>query len=786
MHTMALKTDGSLWSWGANYNAQLGINSTTYNETNPVQVGSEVNWKQISAGMDHSTGLKNDGSAWSWGANNSGQLGNGSRNQGITPSQIGSDVDWIDISAGGYHNIALKGDGVVALTPTLTGDNAVCQNATAQLTASISGTATWSSSDETVATVSATGLVTGIQAGIVTITYTVTVGNASGTATKVLTINALPTLSITGLNGSYCKSASAVALSGLPAGGSFTIDGIAATILTPSVLSVGNHTVVYNFSDANGCSNSISQSFIINEIPATPVVNVLQPTCSVTTGSATIENPVLNGVYSFDNGATYQANLHKAIMSEGTYSAISKNSVTGCISPTTEIVINAPLAVPAKPVVNVAQPTCTVSTGTITITSPSVGVSYSFDNGASYETSNVKTVAAASNYTVVAKDNISGCVSLTTEVSIAPLPNVPTYSISASKMFIGAGETVTLSVVAACTSCTYNWSNGQTGNPLMVTPSVPTTYTVSVTNTNGDCPVTASTMITVYPANTFVFDPSKCYKITNKKSGKALSVSGNNTANNTPAILTAYSGGANQKWQLATTSDGFVKIKGTQSGRFLTNNSTQNNTQVYVYDYAANDAADWKMEHTSGGYYRISHKKSGKSLDITNNSAVQDANAVTKQNNSNDGQLFKIEEVICENGLSLVATTTTDQVAANVEANKTIAIETAQEATATPSEITKVGGSITEKPTYKSVGNAVIFPNPASTYFQTDLSAYKDKAVTIMLYNQIGALVATHQVEIAGSEPAQMDVSKFQSGNYIVRIVSKGTIDLMKKIVIMK
>ena len=98
-----------------------------------------------------------------------------------------------------------------------------------------------------------------------TVTYSFTdVNGCSNTATQTVTINALPTVSITGLNANYCKNATAVTLVGTPTGGSFMIDATAATTLDPSVLSVGNHTVTYSFTDVNGCSNTASQSVTIN------------------------------------------------------------------------------------------------------------------------------------------------------------------------------------------------------------------------------------------------------------------------------------------------------------------------------------------------------------------------------------------------------------------------------------------------------------------------------------------------------------------------------------------
>ncbi|MCY7350129.1 MAG: hypothetical protein LH606_05620, partial [Cytophagaceae bacterium] len=85
--------------------------------------------------------------------------------------------------------------------------------------------------------------------------YTVTVTDANGcngtSSPVVVNVNPLPVVSITGLEASYCKNAAAVTLTGSPAGGSFTVDGNPATSLNPASLSVGPHSVVYAYTDAN-------------------------------------------------------------------------------------------------------------------------------------------------------------------------------------------------------------------------------------------------------------------------------------------------------------------------------------------------------------------------------------------------------------------------------------------------------------------------------------------------------------------------------------------------------
>jgi alpha-tubulin suppressor-like RCC1 family protein len=101
----ALKTDGSLWSWGRNNTGQLGHGDTT-NKSSPVQIGTGTNWSVVDMGYTP-LALKTDGTLWAWGRNTNGSIGTGNTSPNSSPVQVGTNTDWAKISSNGSDSITI-------------------------------------------------------------------------------------------------------------------------------------------------------------------------------------------------------------------------------------------------------------------------------------------------------------------------------------------------------------------------------------------------------------------------------------------------------------------------------------------------------------------------------------------------------------------------------------------------------------------------------------------------------------------------------------------------------
>ena len=114
--TTAIKTDGTLWTWGLGSYGQLGNNTTTL-VSSPIQtVAGGTNWKQVACGSTYTAAVKTDGTLWLWGDNNAGQLGDNTKVHRSSPIQtVAGGTNWNLVACGSYHTAAIKTDGTLWL-----------------------------------------------------------------------------------------------------------------------------------------------------------------------------------------------------------------------------------------------------------------------------------------------------------------------------------------------------------------------------------------------------------------------------------------------------------------------------------------------------------------------------------------------------------------------------------------------------------------------------------------------------------------------------------------------
>jgi len=115
-HMAAIKTDGTLWTWGRNSNGQLGDGTTTAKSSPTQTISGGTDWAEVSCGNDYVVAVKTDGTLWSWGSNNKGQLGNNTTTKKSSPIQtVAGGTDWVIADGGFDHTAAIKTDGTLWL-----------------------------------------------------------------------------------------------------------------------------------------------------------------------------------------------------------------------------------------------------------------------------------------------------------------------------------------------------------------------------------------------------------------------------------------------------------------------------------------------------------------------------------------------------------------------------------------------------------------------------------------------------------------------------------------------
>ena len=224
--------------------------------------------------------------------------------------------------------------------PTITGSNNVCINDVLVYSTQSGQTGySWNVTGGTYAGGGSSITVTWntVGAGNVSVNYTDANGCTATSPTNFsVTVNPLPTVTLSPFT-SVCLDVPSFPLTGgSPSGGLYFINGNLSTVFDPSAIGVGNHTVLYTFTDANNCSNSATQNITVNPLPSPPTISGSNSICFGgstqlnSSGSFTTYQWLMNGTnISGATNSTYSALYDGTPPSPDIYSIIVTNQF-GC------------------------------------------------------------------------------------------------------------------------------------------------------------------------------------------------------------------------------------------------------------------------------------------------------------------------------------------------------------------------------------------------------------------------------------------------------------------------
>ncbi|NDP27593.1 MAG: VWA domain-containing protein, partial [Flavobacterium sp.] len=231
------------------------------------------------------------------------------------------------------------------------------------------------------------------------------------------------------------------------------------------------------------------------KVNVAPTTTLVQPTCSQATGSITVTAPLPSSGISYTVTGTNpvlpavtNTTGFFAGLTPGNYSVTSK-SATGCISTSCIVTINAQPLTPAVPTsAATLQPTCTVATGTITVTAPTgTGMTYSIDGSSYTNTSGIFTAVPAGTYSVTAK-SAAGCISSPSSITINAQPATPIAPTCAGDQTVCEASPIQ-TLTASATGGTISWYTAATGGTLVANPTLNSVGTVTyyAQASNGTC-----------------------------------------------------------------------------------------------------------------------------------------------------------------------------------------------------------------------------------------------------------------------------------------------------------
>ncbi len=628
LHSLAIRTNGTLWAWGRNMNGQLG-DGTVIDKSSPLQVGVATDWASVDGGLDHTIATKTGGTLWGCGFNNSGQVGDGTLIQRTVLVQSGVLTDWLTADAGIYHSTATKkigslftygrnmegqlGDGSILVgnkpQPTIIGTyplstyisvfqtsqitataspSTICVGASTTLTANYTGpTYIWTPGN-------LTGRIVSVSP-VTTTTYTVISTEdpygCHDTTTVTVTVNPLPVVSFTGLNASYCVSDAPSALVGSPAGG--TYPGLSGNIFDPAVLSPGPYTVTYVYTDpVTGCTNMSQQNTTVSaNLPVSVSISANTGNVICTGTSVTFTAIPTNGgttpAYQWYkgaspvSGATGSTYTTSGLLNGDVITVLLTSSIVSpCVSGNPAISNSITFTVNPLPTVSFSGLPANVCNNTAAMTltgnqAPSGSFSgpgiNNLGNGTATFTPAFSGGAGVKNITYTYSNGTCSNTA-TQQVTVVQMPGVSFTGLPSSMCLNAAAVTLVGSPSGG--SFSGPGISGNTFNPSLAGAGGPFSITYSYTDPSTGCTntsirtVTVNILVTVsftgLPATICNNTPSITLTGNLAPSGTFSGPGINNLGNGTATFTAAFSGGAGIKNITYTYSNGTCSNSVTQ------------------------------------------------------------------------------------------------------------------------------------------------------------------------------------------------------------------------------
>lgn len=473
----------------------------------------------------------------------------------LTGSPAGGYFNGPGIQYGIYFNPALAGIGTHTITYSYKDVNQCTNVATATVTVTALPTATFQNPagvciDAAPVTLTATpaggtftgqGVVNGVfypnlaGTGTHSLSYSITnVNGCSGTLTTTIQVYALPSVTFSYVKTNHCNNAAPVTLSGNPAGGTFTGNGMIGNVFHPALAGVGTHIITYTYTNANGCTKSATRTL---NVIAAPVVSFtgLASTYCINEPTVTLTGTPAGGYFSGPGAGL--TSFSPVSAGAGTHTITYTLSQNGCTSTASQQVTVNPL--PVVSFMNIPSSYC-INQGPLTLNATPAGGTFTFSgNGL---TGNIldPVVAGVGGYNLfyAYTDPVTGC-SKTIKMVIYIRP-VSAATLIGPATVCQSGVPVIMSGSPATPAGTYT-GPGMSGNLFNPGVAGAGTHTITYNYTNGfGCVTMANHSVTVLAGPVLTLPPTAT------------------VCSNQTITLTADPGAASYQWSTGASTQSIV------------------------------------------------------------------------------------------------------------------------------------------------------------------------------------------------------------------------------------